>query len=426
MDEVRAREVLAGLARDAPGAAVLWRGAGLAGSDIDLVVVPGREADVARALIEQRLSPAPQNRGQVLWRLQGEGGHDVVLDVWSAWAWPPELPPLDALIRRAVESDGSLPVASAEDQLLTFAAEAVAGRPLEKLTPRIEALRDAAADLGPVARSEGAGGLAALVRGPLPASGTLPFGRAFRAGARSAHGRAALARRLGRPYRLLPPAREGAQPGRLVALSGMDGAGKSTAVLELVARLEASGRPALAAWSRVATDWHLLDPVAVPLRRLLGRPQGGMADPTGEGVGTSSERGRDPLRWAWTVVVAVTYAISCRRLAAARARGFDVVCDRWLVDAVIDLEVRYGRNALSERLLHLLVPRPDAAMLLELDATTAARRKPGDQTDAALRAMERRYDELARREGLGRVDARESPEQVVAAVAALAGLPPTT
>ena len=418
-----ALQVLEDLARDAPGAVLLWRGPQLDGADIDGLVLPGREADVSRALRGLRLSPAPQNGGQVLWRLFADGAIPVVLDLWAAWAWPPELPPLDRVLARSSPGPAGLPVASAEDRLLTFAAEAVAGRPLAKLAPKVEALRGHVDGLGALAAEEGVTGLARLVGRPLPPDGVLPLARAVRAGLGSRRGRAALARRLGRPYPLIPPGRPGAPAGRLVALSGMDGSGKSSAALELVARLEAGGRPALAAWSRVGTDWHLLDPVARPLRALLRRPEGGMADPTGEGVGTAgTARRRDPLRWAWTLVVVLTYAATCRRLAAARARGFDVVCDRWLADALIDVEVRYGRHRAAEWLLRRLMPRPEHAVLLVLDAKTAAARKPGDQTEAALRLMEARYEDVGRRLGLPRVDARRAPAEIHRELAAIVGL----
>ena len=57
-------------------------------------------------------------------------------------------------------------------------------------------------------------------------------------------------------------------------------------------------------------------------------------------------------------------------------------------------------------------PRPDLAILLDVDAETAARRKPGDQAMHILTAMERLYAQRADEAGIVRVDARRAPSRV--------------
>ena len=93
-----------------------------------------------------------------------------------------------------------------------------------------------------------------------------------------------------------------------------------------------------------------------------------------------------------------------------------MVCDRWLTDSLVDLELRYGRHRGAEWILALLAPRPDLAILLEIDAATAARRKPRDQAERVFAEMERRYGETARRRGLAIIDARAPRREVSAAL----------
>src|SRR5207253_1985706 len=64
-------------------------------------------------------------------------------DVMPASAWPPYYPPLSGVVERARPGRQPLPVASEEDRLLILAADAVTGRPVEKLTRRMRSLLEA-------------------------------------------------------------------------------------------------------------------------------------------------------------------------------------------------------------------------------------------------------------------------------------------
>ena len=270
MDERLAAEALDAVARAVPEGVVLWRGEGLDGSDVDVVAMPGRGHAVARALRDHGLTPAPQDPGRVLWRrLPGE---TVVVDVLAPHAWPARYPALDGVLGRARSGTLGLPVASAGDRLLIHAVEAVAGWPLAKTARGLRAAwaePRAGESLAAAARAEpgldGLAGLAeALATGAEAADGrpgVLPLPVALRAAARSAQGRAALGERLATAAGLTvrpPLPRVAARPGhaagrpRLIALSGMDGAGKSTVGLDLLEALEAAGQPAVVHWTRLA------------------------------------------------------------------------------------------------------------------------------------------------------------------------------
>ena len=445
--ETRARELLAALARDVPGAVVLWRGPELGSSDVDVLVARGREHEVARVLRAAGLSPAPQDDGRVMWRsFQGDG---VVIDAMPADSWPRHHPALDGFLARCQDAGAELPVASPADRLLIRAAEAVGGRPLDHVARKARpllALPGARERLDQVAASENARALADLIvhvdsLAGAAAGGPLSWRLALRAAVRSPLARAALRERarraLGIVQRPEPPA--GAQPGQglIVALSGMDGSGKSTAALELVARLHERDRPAIVAWNRLAAETEILELISAPARRLLrrrGRTAAGdlmnATEPSaGEAPGGAAERGLAGrvVDSAWVALVAAISARSCRRAARHRSAGLVVVCDRWLLDALVDLEILYGRRRLAAWVLRRATPHADLAVLLEVDPATSAKRKPGDQSERVLERMHVRYGSVASelgfpaagdapRDGKVRIDARGAAGDVVAAL----------
>jgi len=450
MDEAGAQKLMEALGEAVPGGVLLWRGADLGGSDVDLVVLEGRDREVAAALRDAGLTPAPQSDGRLVWRSLDAAA--IEIDTLPARGWSPSYPALDRVLERSERTGGGLLVASAADQLLIRGAEAVAGRAVEAVARKAERLlagpgvRD---DLAAVARSEGASAIARLVADPdglraRARRGRLPYGVAVRAALRSRRARAALrlrlSGRLGATRSVPPPPAPAGSAGALVAFSGMDGSGKSSAALELLARLEAEGRPAMMTWNRFAAESALLDLIAAPVRRVLRR-RGPIADPVatdGDAAVAAAPRAsqsrRGPVAWVWVLVVALVNARSCRRAAAPRRRGVVVVCDRWLPDALVDMEVRYGRHAAAEWILRHAVPRPDVALFLRVDAATSAARKPGDQAPAVLAAMAAHYDrvtgELGYSDGGGpaiTLDATAERDAVAAqATAAVSGAIPTT
>jgi thymidylate kinase len=196
-----------------------------------------------------------------------------------------------------------------------------------------------------------------------------------------------------------------------VTISGLDGAGKSTLTHAVRAHLEAAGLPARDEIVRIGRHTATLDRIAGPVKRVLRRREP-IADHLAAGDAGAEAFDRAPddsprrgVAWLWAAIVAAENARACRRIA----RGLEaesIVTDRWLVDHLIDFELRYGRHRLADRILRAGVPRPDLAFLVEIDAETSVRRKPGDQVPAVLARMERRYPALARELGLIAVDGR--------------------
>jgi thymidylate kinase len=420
----RTREVLAEVSTRVDGGALLWRGADLSGGDVDLLVLPHAELELTDLLSRRGLSPHPRPGGRTVWSAREAGARPI--DVVPASEWRPYYPSLDAVLDRANRPEGLPPVASPEDQLLVRAAELVAGRPLVKALPRIRRLLaepGARERLMRIADEQGAQPLAELVSDPhrlaaRAARGRLPYRACLTAGARSPAARSALVDRVRRrlaaaapsPPLVLSPARR--PPGALIAISGMDGAGKSTAALKLRARLEQLGRPAEVSWGRLAAELGGLERIAEGVKRLLRRT-GSVADPVAAGSPEAENRGQRPrpagrpqlVGWVWILLVALKNARYLRRATAPRRRGKTVVCDRSVVDSLVDFRLRYGRHPVAEAVLTRLAPRPDLGIWLRLDAGTAARRGDGDQALRVLRDMERRYALVAPRHGYVEVDA---------------------
>jgi thymidylate kinase len=209
--------------------------------------------------------------------------------------------------------------------------------------------------------------------------------------------------------------------GLLITVSGMDGSGKSSAAGAIKDHLEGRGRSVELSWGRLDAERELLGSIAAPVKRLL-RQRDTIADPVAV-LGASAEGETTPLpktsalrrvvKLGWVTVIAVVQVRNLRRTARPRRDGRTVVCDRWLTDALIDIQLRYrGSYRLAQAILRLGVPTPDLALLLEVDAATAAQRKPGDRAQHDWVEMEHMYGEIGRKVGAVPVDASVPADEV--------------
>jgi thymidylate kinase len=205
-----------------------------------------------------------------------------------------------------------------------------------------------------------------------------------------------------------PPMRRRPGRGVLVTLSGMDGAGKSSAALAIGERLQDAGIPVKHEWQRLG-DMRSLKLVAKPFKRVLPMRRGVAGSPV-----AGYERMRGPVAWVWVVIVALETARAHMISTGIATWGVGVVADRWLTDSLVDLEVRYGRHRLAEWILRALAPRSDLDILLEIDAATSVRRKPEDRPVPVLERMEGSYARVAELTGVRRIDATRPHDEVMA------------
>lgn len=235
-------------------------------------------------------------------------------------------------------------------------------------------------------------------------------------------------RRIRRPHRR-----------RVIALSGLDGAGKSTHAEHLARALRALGYETSIEWTKLARD-PVLDAIARPAKRLLasvGRSRPVVTERVDDDVDEHGEVRQHPdgprpprssasrrrerstvLTYGWSLVVAAANAATHRRTSVPHPRV--VLCDRYVLDSTVHLRHRYTAArwfGLQRLVLRAVSPRPVAAFLLDVEPAVARQRKPEQYTTADLTELRRLYHEEARRLGVTVVDANAGELDVAATIA---------
>jgi thymidylate kinase len=225
----------------------------------------------------------------------------------------------------------------------------------------------------------------------------------------------------------------------IVALSGLDGAGKSFQAARLADELEQLGLDAAVVWPAAT---NLLYQASPALKRVLRRMLAAMGrspkptsrlgpgdsasdaskreEATGDAADEPLPRQVAPIAHALALVVAVVQAWSFRRGAARSARGADVVIyDRYTLDSVVYLRHRWGHGR-ALRLQTLIIRRlsrtPDLAFLLEVAPEAAYERKQDFPLDD-LRERARLYRELYAQLGVIRLDGERPRDELCAVIA---------
>ena len=160
-----------------------------------------------------------------------------------------------------------------------------------------------------------------------------------------------------------------------VSFSGMDGAGKSTQIQHLRARLTDAGLKVA-----LVTFW---DDVA--RLRQLRETSGHTLFKGDKGVGSPeapiNRRDKNVRSWPMTAVRYFLYlvdAISLRLVVnkALRSDADFIIFDRYAYDELANLALSNPLNRLYVRFIMLIVPRPDVSYVLDADPVQARARKP--------------------------------------------------
>lgn len=226
-------------------------------------------------------------------------------------------------------------------------------------------------------------------------------------------------RRLARRWRRPP----------VIALSGIDGSGKSSQAEALAAALRDLGFAVEVVWMPLASNaW--LRRLAVPMTSALARWRG--FRPTATDPALSQGRAPNPgsvlrrrsraANYAWAVLVAFANGISHRsQVERRRLTGGVVIFDRYVLDSAARLRFFYGESRplrLPRALIRLLSPRPRAAFFLEIPADASIARKADGWTPAELEAQARLYREELPGSDAILLDGRRPPENLAAEIAA--------
>jgi dTMP kinase len=225
-------------------------------------------------------------------------------------------------------------------------------------------------------------------------------------------------RRLRRALR--PPHR-----GLLVALSGIDGAGKSSQARWLADSLTALGVDVEVVWNNLLGNRALKILSAPPraLLRLGGRGGERMArwddpPPQADDAAGSDHPGSD-LRRAWSMIVTVANSLE-QQIPATRslARGRVVVFDRSPLDLAVRMQVLYRADVgRQRRLVRWTAPRPDVAFLLDIPAQVSLTRKHDVWSPTQLAEQASLYRQLAPRFGVRMIDGQRPPDEIAAEIA---------
>jgi len=165
----------------------------------------------------------------------------------------------------------------------------------------------------------------------------------------------------------------------VVALSGIDGAGKSTLARLMARDLRRVGLPVTVVWTRPGMGLRWLGGVGRMAKRLLRQKAttGVERIGAGEQAGAMASR-RGLLGWTWSLLVVLSF-IRRARGAYRHGRGI-LVYDRHVLDALVTLDVVYEgvRLGVHRALIRRLVPRSDLTLLLTVPPAEALARKPDD------------------------------------------------
>lgn len=200
----------------------------------------------------------------------------------------------------------------------------------------------------------------------------------------------------------------------VIAVSGMDGAGKSTAIevlRQLCTDLELSHE---VVWLRAGNS-DLMQALNRALRRVLGawlkRTTNDRQRESGPPTGVQPERrinhrGLATL-WYW---LALSELLLRTRLTLCRGRlrRRVVICDRYLLDSLVDLVIRCDRREsigdLARRAPGRWFPHPDLGIVLQVEAEAAFARKEQEFTREQMSVRARLYVEAVEAGGVVAID----------------------
>jgi len=203
----------------------------------------------------------------------------------------------------------------------------------------------------------------------------------------------------------------------LITISGVDGCGKSTQIAMLDDALRRRGGRGRVLWYRPGYSREL-----DAIRRAVRRAAPSALPKAGPNADRTRVFAKPGVTVGWTAVAAVDMLVQYGiKLRAAVHRDDYVICDRYLADAMLDLEARLPGHAgglqAAHRLFGPLCPTPDISLLITLSTDEMWRRAEAkeepfpDPPDVRM-ARYRRYQAMADSGAFVVIDGEGSPQAV--------------
>jgi thymidylate kinase len=219
---------------------------------------------------------------------------------------------------------------------------------------------------------------------------------------------------------------------RIISLSGLDGAGKSSQTTALVETFEALGVEVVVEWMplghapRYRAIRTIRKSVGAALRlyrrvRALGRKRPGSGSPSAKVQDTALRQRSSAVNQGWTTIVALHQAIQHRKASLKHAgRGKVVIFDRYTPDAAAQLRFFYGsQNAFrfQKWLIDRISPNTRRSYLLEVPPAVVAARKELQYTFEGVCEQAALLVEESGRLGVVRLDGERPREEITEQIA---------
>ena len=121
---------------------------------------------------------------------------------------------------------------------------------------------------------------------------------------------------------------------------------------------------------------------------------------------------REPMRSLWACILIIDHLLHLARVRLALSLGYIVICDRWIIDTLIDVKNDLGKplNRFLERKIEGLVPKPEMTFIMDAKTSELIKRRPEVNNDL-LERKRYLYLEQSQRKGGKVINTHENFER---------------
>ena len=164
----------------------------------------------------------------------------------------------------------------------------------------------------------------------------------------------------------------------LVCFTGQDGTGKTTHAKYVWKELKQISKKIKAkyVWSR--GFGYSFQPFLLIVKLLLLGSGSPKINQSGYVRRRKSLLKMEPMRSLWAYIMITDHLLHLARVRLALSLGYIVVCDRWIMDTLIDVKCDLGKpiSKFLEARVEDLVPKPEMTFIMDTETSELARRRP--------------------------------------------------